>query len=517
MANEPILIVDDNPSNVKLARLLLANAGYEVRTATDSTETLEMLRSFRPRLILMDIQLPGMDGLKLTRRLREDPITHDVIIVAVTAYAMRGDEERVKAAGCDGYMSKPIDTRTFVDQIRKYLGSSGEQTSGAKPEFGDPNDLRRELRNGFIAEGVESSRRYAETDLSGDELEAVRRLVHHWVGMGGTLGFPEITARARKLEELLESLPLHWQQRAANGFEEMRALFVRCMGSEDEPAVPADLVHGLASKQVGFIGFSKNEAARVRAAFEQVQAVARDLGGFSGGPSTEALQAHDLIVLNACTEEGIHSWKSVLAQPLLKKPILLVSSRTVLLDSKLAPLDRAVDFVLEPWDSEELLCRALRVIGQKPGRQRPQTEKNPKSLVIIADDDPTVHALLTSMLGELGVICHSAHDGHETLDAVRSLSPDVLVLDIGMPKVDGMAILWEIRRAQKNHAVQILMLTARQHRSDISMALAIGANDYAAKPFDPKDVVLRIMRLLPRPGGEHDEWAPDRLGREKLA
>jgi len=117
MAHEPVLIVDDNPSNVKLARLLLTNAGFDVRTASDSREALETLASFSPRLILMDIQLPGMDGLNLTRHLKELPASRDSI-VAVTAYAMRGDEEKAKAAGCNGYMCKPIDTRTFVSQIR---------------------------------------------------------------------------------------------------------------------------------------------------------------------------------------------------------------------------------------------------------------------------------------------------------------------------------------------------------------------------------------------------------------
>src|SRR5579863_14031 len=102
MAPEPVLIIDDNPANVKLARLLLANAGFDVRTANDSTEALETLRSFSPQLILMDIQLPGMDGLQLTRRLKADPATRQSIIVALTAYAMKGDEERAKSAGCDG-------------------------------------------------------------------------------------------------------------------------------------------------------------------------------------------------------------------------------------------------------------------------------------------------------------------------------------------------------------------------------------------------------------------------------
>ena len=121
MAGEPILIVDDNPANLKLARVLLASEGYEVRTASDAEEALSVLREFHPRLILMDIQLPGMDGLALTRLLKADPGLSGVVIVALTAYAMKGDEERVRAAGCDGYISKPIDTRRLPGQIEEFL------------------------------------------------------------------------------------------------------------------------------------------------------------------------------------------------------------------------------------------------------------------------------------------------------------------------------------------------------------------------------------------------------------
>jgi CheY-like chemotaxis protein len=113
MAGEPILIVDDNAANLKLARVLLAGEGYHVRTATDALEALAVLETFRPRLILMDLQLPGMDGFELTGRLKADPTHRDVVILALTAYAMKGDEERARAAGCDGYIAKPIDTRTL--------------------------------------------------------------------------------------------------------------------------------------------------------------------------------------------------------------------------------------------------------------------------------------------------------------------------------------------------------------------------------------------------------------------
>jgi CheY-like chemotaxis protein len=495
MANEAILIIDDNPANVKLARLLLVNAGFEVRTANDSSEALEILRSFSPQLILMDIQLPGMDGLQLTRRLKADPSTSHSIIVALTAYAMRGDEERSKNAGCDGYMCKPINTRTFVDQIKLYLGKSPDQPAARKPDASDPNDLLRELRNGFIAEGAETSRRYAEAD-SVDEIEGMRRVVHRWAGMGGTLGYPEISQRARELEEILEAVPCPWEPRLARSFAEIRELFVRGIGNAGEPAVPQDLVDNLTCKQIGLVGFNDSEAARVRAAFDQVHANARDLGAVSLGLGLDAMRVHDLIILNTCTDEGTRCWESVASQPLLEKPFLLVSSRTALMDSKLALLDRAVDFVLAPWDSEELLCRARRVIGQKPKPPQPPMERDSRPLVVIADDDTIIHSLLSPMLAKLGVDTFSARDGQEALDSVRKLSPDLLVLDVGMPRLSGMSVLREIRKVQGNRTLQILMLSVRQQQNDIGMAFAYGANDYAVKPFDPEDVTMRIMRLL---------------------
>jgi two-component system, cell cycle response regulator DivK len=117
-----ILIVDDNVANLKLARLLLAGEGYDVRTADDAEVALDVLKSFSPSLILMDIQLPGMDGLELTRRLKADPITSSIVVIALTAYAMKGDEQRVFAAGCDGYITKPIDLDQVVQVVAQHLG-----------------------------------------------------------------------------------------------------------------------------------------------------------------------------------------------------------------------------------------------------------------------------------------------------------------------------------------------------------------------------------------------------------
>jgi CheY-like chemotaxis protein len=116
-----ILIVDDNPQNLKLARVLFTSHGYHVLTAADAEQAISVVAQTPPKLILMDLQLPGMDGLELTRRLKADPLHRQTIIVAVTASAMKGDEEKAARAGCDGYVTKPIDTRGLPALIRSYL------------------------------------------------------------------------------------------------------------------------------------------------------------------------------------------------------------------------------------------------------------------------------------------------------------------------------------------------------------------------------------------------------------
>ena len=121
MAGEPILIVDDNAVNLKLVKVLLAKEGYQVATAADAEEALKSIQASKPRLILMDIQLPGMDGLTLTRQLKDDPSTKDIKVVALTAYAMKGDDEKARAAGCDGYITKPIDTLALPKLIQEQL------------------------------------------------------------------------------------------------------------------------------------------------------------------------------------------------------------------------------------------------------------------------------------------------------------------------------------------------------------------------------------------------------------
>ena len=125
-----ILVVEDNPTNQLLTSSVLEREGFRVELAESSVAALECLAAHTPDLILMDVHLPGLDGLSLTRALKSAPDTAGIPVVALTAHAMAGDREQALAAGCAGYISKPIDTRTFGEEVRRFLHPV---TGGANP------------------------------------------------------------------------------------------------------------------------------------------------------------------------------------------------------------------------------------------------------------------------------------------------------------------------------------------------------------------------------------------------
>lgn len=121
-----VLVVEDNELNAKLVRVVLEPEGWEVRVARDAQEAVREIASETPRIVLMDLALPGVDGLELTRRLKADRATRGIPIVAMTAFAMKGDEERARAAGCDGYVTKPMDTRALPAVVARWARRADE-------------------------------------------------------------------------------------------------------------------------------------------------------------------------------------------------------------------------------------------------------------------------------------------------------------------------------------------------------------------------------------------------------
>ncbi|MBF0272050.1 MAG: response regulator [Magnetococcales bacterium] len=130
--NKTVLVVEDNPANMKLVVMLLGTLEVTVLQAFNAPEALDLAHTGHPDLILMDIQLPGMDGMELTRILKQDETTRPIPVLALTALALKGDEERIMAAGCDGYIAKPIQYRSFLAIVKQILTPSAP-SQGIRP------------------------------------------------------------------------------------------------------------------------------------------------------------------------------------------------------------------------------------------------------------------------------------------------------------------------------------------------------------------------------------------------
>jgi two-component system cell cycle response regulator DivK len=139
-----VLVVEDNPLNAKLTRLVLQQEGCRVETAPNAAQALEILSRIKPRVILMDLQLPGMDGFELTWQIKHDPALQGVLVIALTAYAMKGDKDRAFAAGCDGYIPKPIETRALMGQILACLAKHDERAGSADASGADRSSQNTE-------------------------------------------------------------------------------------------------------------------------------------------------------------------------------------------------------------------------------------------------------------------------------------------------------------------------------------------------------------------------------------
>jgi two-component system, cell cycle response regulator DivK len=209
MPDITVLVVDDSAVNLKLADILLRREGFTVHAVASAEHALRVMHSLKPDILLADIQLPGMDGLELARRTKLDPRTQDIVILALTASNTQGDRDRAAAAGCAGYITKPIDTRTFTAQIRHHLhGVMPAPARGTAPAT-LPGGLTfasveiENLRRGFLEEGLLESRRMLG-DL-GDRWDAARakRLLHRWIGSAGMLGYSEISGLSREAENEL--------------------------------------------------------------------------------------------------------------------------------------------------------------------------------------------------------------------------------------------------------------------------------------------------------------------------
>ena len=501
MAGEPILIVDDTPVNLKLTRILLVNEGYKVMTAASAEEALELLRSYHPQLILADIQLPGIDGLELTRRIKKNEETRDITVVALTAFAMKGDEQKAVEAGCDGYITKPIDTRSLGARIREHLNRRNEamgkpaaaETPAAKGDASLPAAEMLALRRRFLTEGQEAARQML-LDLDGQfsATEAAKQ-VHNWIGTGGLLGYSAISRLAREAEAVLLQRPLENDQ-LRDSLTNLALAFNSPREARDAP-LSETIVNALSGKRIALVGLPASDAQRMCVALERTQSVPVFFEASEPTGSKAVLECH-LAVVHVRPELGAIPWLDPRTPSSL--PVVFVGTRDHLLSLEQAVQSLATEFLMDSWQPEEALVRlSLALSQQRPGGARltpAGTTIAERTRVVIADDDSTVLALVRTALANFGMECFTAADGPSALDMIRRHRPNAAVLDVNMPGMDGYEVLSAVRAEEI--PVRVLLLTARQQESDVIRGFTLGADDYVVKPFSPMELVARMKRLL---------------------
>lgn len=500
MAGEPILIVDDTPVNLKLTRILLVNEGYKVMTAASAEEALELLRSYHPQLVLADIQLPGIDGLELTRRIKLNDETRDITVVALTAFAMKGDEQKAIDAGCDGYITKPIDTRSLGARIREHLNrraeSQGMTPAPAPVVKGDASLPAAEmlaLRRRFLSEGQEAARQML-LDMDGQfNANEAAKSVHNWIGTGGLLGYTAISRLAREVEAVLLERPLENAQ-LRDTLTNLALAFNSPREARDAP-LSETIVQALSGKRVALVGLPPSEAQRMCVALERTQSVPVFFEITEAPNSRAVLECH-LAVVSARPESEGCRWLDPPTAP-SALPQIFVGSRDYLLalDQKVQSL--ACEFLMDAWQPEEALVRLSLALSQQrthASRLTPMGAQTERTRVTIADDDPTVLALVRTALANFGMECFTSADGPSALEAIRRHRPHAAILDVNMPGMDGYEVLSAVRA--ENIPVRVLLLTARQQESDVIRGFSLGADDYVVKPFSPMELVARMKRLL---------------------
>jgi CheY-like chemotaxis protein len=502
MIEGPILIIDDTPVNLRLTRILLVNEGYNVITAASAEEGLELLNSCHPLLILVDIQLPGIDGLEFTRRVKQDPRFQDVSIVALTAFAMKGDEQKALDAGCDGYITKPIDTRALGARVREHLArcQAAEGASPAQPEphgkHVDDEEMET-LRRRFLSEGRERSRQLLlDLDANFDANET-SRAVHQWVGSGGLLGYATIARLSREVEVLLRERPFDNSQ-VRDALASLNLAFTSPRDAE-APEIPQSLKQSLEGKRILAVGLPANEKERLSAALGRVQAqpVFMEL---ADTPDSEMVKQCDLAVVHVGPQNADSRWLDPAKPAFNGHPLVLAGYRADLLALDQPVQSMAREFLMDSWQPEEALVRLGMALSSRPaGALRPAGERpkaNGRAEVVVADDDPIVLQLIRTALQNFGMSCHTAGSGPEALRMIRDLKPQAAVLDVNMPGMDGYEVLSAIR--DEEHPVRVLLLTARQQENDILRGFTLGADDYVVKPFSPVELTARLKRLLGR-------------------
>jgi two-component system cell cycle response regulator len=408
--NQTILVVEDNPTNLKLIKSLLGIGKYEVFEAMDALTGIQLAQLHKPDLILMDIQLPGMDGLTATRELKKDPALKDIPVVAITAHAMQGDDKKALDAGCTGYITKPLDTRSFMEKIPQFLDK--HKIIQKAPEQADYG-YRRKI---MIVDDEPVNIKVLEAKLPPNEYEVIRA-----------------TSGKEAVEKVPETYP-------------------------------------------------------------------------------------EVILLDIMMPEmdGYEVSKRLKADPNTRHiPIIIVTALTETKD-KVKALDAgAEEFITKPVNSSELIARIKSMLRLKQYQEqldiRSQSEESfiqpayqgapvhapaDEPLVLLVEDNASDAKLISSYLNGQPYRVAAVSSGEEALLLAERKKVDIVLLDIMLPGMNGFEVCKSLRNMEQTRNVQIVIITCLNDLENKLRGIEFGADDFLVKPINCRELTGRINILL---------------------
>jgi two-component system cell cycle response regulator len=499
MAGESILIVEDLPESLKFTASVLRREGYRVSIASSAEQALSTLRFLQPDLILVDFMLPGMNGLELSGRIKQDSRLQKSVVVALTASSEPGDELRARQVGCDGYLAKPIDSPALIARVRDFLDygkdapSAYASTPALAPQapagqgiYGLPENELAELQESFLKGGKGISRQLlASVDGQFDAARA-GRTVHQWIGSAGLLGYPAIAQRARDVESVMRSSACT-PARLRGPLTNLARAFHNPQAATSESSSQS-VVRALNGKRVALIGLSDEAADLMCAALEQVGAKAR-LFEADQSPYSEAVGICHLIVVYVCPENMICRWLARDVPGLPALPTIFFGAPEHLLSLSPEAHTHASGLLLDGCLAEEALMRLRLAIAQAPTAvSRGVAEAGE---LVVAYGDTASHPLIETKMKEYGLRCRFAANGPETILLLRHVRPPVAVVDAGL---DGFEALATIRA--EDLPVRTVFITSQSHEDEILRGFSLGAEDYLVQPFSTLELIARVKRLL---------------------
>jgi CheY-like chemotaxis protein len=366
MPGETILVVEDTPVSLKLSAVVLRGEGYKVHVASNAEQALITLNTVRPELMLVDIRLPGISGLDLTREVKNDPSHKGIIVIALTSLNTPADEERARDAGCDGYLTKPIDTRTLAESVRRFLDRGAPQLLGAdlgpdsEPLAGlaFPDLLLDDLRLAFLsATAVESARLQTAPVTQIDP-----KRIAQFQTTAAVLGFPSVAALAREAAAIASD-PAVTAGQTAVAFTKLSRAVDQSAAATPTETLPMPLLDRLAGKKIALIAVADAEAEILCAALGRAGAKPRLFDG-SEPPSAEALCACAAALVHVRPDTLILPWFKPDFAPPQGMAVLYIAHRRHLLCLYPEVQARARDFLVDYWQPDEALLRIYLALAR---------------------------------------------------------------------------------------------------------------------------------------------------------